>query len=299
MTANIQFYVSFGDGDGSDWFDDEVELTPEEVEIYNQAVKDWVDLDEVEGLEDALERAYREIEEIEIQNALDMGDDYALECLGKYQVDADEINELVHKADPHAVEFFHLEDLSKEELQKWDANELDDLPNVCDFDPNFEACSPFDRGWDLSVRFADPDDDDYEDDEDDEYEADDDEIEVNLYHIFMMLAQIENGLAYGEIEFRYDTLMCSLKPGHPADILDDIFGEIGNELYSNHDADIDPMRLEVVLEYLKDFKEAFHVKEIKVPIKCLELYLKEHGEHASNSQETSDPECVVESDDNI
>ena len=96
---------------------------------------------------------------------------------------------------------------------------------------------------------------------------------MSLYDIFCKLAQIENGLAYGEIMFSFDNMMSAFKPGHPVDILDDIFGNIGNELYFDPDADIDKDELEEVLHNLKEFKKAFKVKELRKPIKELELYL--------------------------
>ena len=96
---------------------------------------------------------------------LNIEDEYTMECLGENEMDAEELNELVHYGDKHAIEFFGLEDLSEDELQEWDANELDKLPKVKDFDEDFEPCSPFDQGWDLVIEEAEvePDDEDIED----------------------------------------------------------------------------------------------------------------------------------------
>ena len=156
MTVEIRYGVVFGKCDASDWIDWEVELTEEEEAAYNHAIKMRIPLSEVSELEEALSRAYSEIEEQEIENGIDFGDEYVLECTGRYSVDPDEINELVQNRDGHALRFFMLEELSDEELNEWDANDLEELPDVCDFDEGFKASSPYDGGWCLNVEFCDP-----------------------------------------------------------------------------------------------------------------------------------------------
>ncbi len=162
MEAEVRYGVIFGNGDGTEWFDAEVELTPEEESIYNYARKFAIPFDEVKGLEAALQRAYKEIESQEIDNALDMEDEYAMECTGRCPVDADELTELVHNRDAHTLAFLELEGLDDEELDGWDALDLDELPEVCDFVERFEPTSPFDSGWTLEVKFYDSHADDWE-----------------------------------------------------------------------------------------------------------------------------------------
>lgn len=154
----LQYGAIFGKGDSSDWIEYEIELTDEEEKLYDAALESEEDLNEVESLKGILERAYAEIEEIEIQNLLDIDDEYTLECQGESEVDAEEINDLVHDGDEHAISFFGLEGLSEEELEEWDANDLDDLPLIKDFVENFEPESPFDCGWILKVEFPEPED---------------------------------------------------------------------------------------------------------------------------------------------
>ena len=96
----------------------------------------------------------------------------------------------------------------------------------------------------------------------------------SLYDICMNIAHIENGLAYGEISFSFDNLMSAIKPGHPADILDDIFCDVGNALLNDKNAVFPRERLELMLSQLKGFKECFGVKELKKPISDLEKYLE-------------------------
>ena len=104
----------------------------------------------------ALERVYDEIKEEEEANLIDMEDEYAMECLGEAEMDIDELNDLVADRDPHALAFFGLEDADEDELDGWDAGDLDELPLIKDFKPGFQPESPFDAGWELIVEYADP-----------------------------------------------------------------------------------------------------------------------------------------------
>lgn len=156
MTVDLSYVVSFGDGDGSEKMEWQIELTEEEAEIYNHAIENKIPLCEVEELEEVLERAYEEIVEEETSNAILNGDEYALQCSGETEMDPDEINDLVAARDPHALEYFGISDLSDEELDEWDASDLDELPLIIDFDEDFDSYSPFDEGWSLEVVFVDP-----------------------------------------------------------------------------------------------------------------------------------------------
>ena len=154
--VKIQYCVTFGAGDSSDWLDYELELTDEEEIIYNNAIENKIPLNSITELENALDRVYSEIEEMEIQNNLAYGDEYTAECQGNYEMDPDDLNELIADRDPYALEFFGLTDASEDELDKWDANNLEELPLVRDFDEDFEEESPFDEGWSISLEFVDP-----------------------------------------------------------------------------------------------------------------------------------------------
>ena len=69
--VEIQYYVTFGKGDSSEWLEYEIKLTDTEEAIYNQAIVNGIPLCDVPELEPALQRAYKEIEKIESANALD------------------------------------------------------------------------------------------------------------------------------------------------------------------------------------------------------------------------------------
>lgn len=155
-TVEVRYGVTFGKCDSSDWIDYEVELTDEEAAAYDEAIESETPLADVPALKDALNRAYEEIEEMEIQNGIDIEDEYVLECQGLAQMDEDELNELVAAHDPHALSFFGLTEATDEELEEWDAYDLDEVPTIADFKENFEPYSPYDEGWILHVEFVDP-----------------------------------------------------------------------------------------------------------------------------------------------
>ena len=168
MNVELKYWVSFGSGDCSDDMGWSIELTPEEEIAYKNAIKNEIPLDEVEELKPALERAYAEIEEEEISNGLDYDEEFVKECQGEIEMDRDELNELVRNRNPHALEFFGLTEASDEEIDEWDAYDLDDVPNIVDFDEDFEPSSPYDVGWSLNVEFAEPDIDSFDEEDVDE-----------------------------------------------------------------------------------------------------------------------------------
>ena len=154
--VEVRYGVTFGKLDSSDWIYTEVELTDEEAAIYDHAISKQIPLEDVAELQEALDRAYAEIEDIEIQNGIDMEDEYVMECQGLAPMDEIELNELVAARDPHTLAFFGLENASDEELEEWDACDLEAVPAIADFQENFEPCSPYDAGWTLHVEFVDP-----------------------------------------------------------------------------------------------------------------------------------------------
>ena len=156
MIGEIRYGVTFGKCDSSDWIDWEIDLTDEEVDAFKKAARMGEDPNSVPELQDALQRAYDDIEAEEISMGIDNGDEYVLECQGEIEMDPDELNDLVANRDPHALDFFGLTDASDEELDEWDANDLDELPLIKDFEEDFEPYSPYDAGWDLNVEFVEP-----------------------------------------------------------------------------------------------------------------------------------------------
>lgn len=155
-TVEIRYGVTFGKLDSSDWIDYEIDLTDEEAAIYDHSIENDIPLEDVPELQEALNRAYEEIEEMEIQNGIDMEDEYVMECLGLAPMDEDELNDLVAARDPHALLFFGLEEASDEELDEWDASDLDKVPTIAEFQEDFEPYSPYDKGWILNVEYIDP-----------------------------------------------------------------------------------------------------------------------------------------------
>ena len=95
---------------------------------------------------------------------------------------------------------------------------------------------------------------------------------MTLYDICTEIAEIEDGLYYGDIDFSYDNLMSAMKPGHPADILDDILSLIGEDVSEGKTPDI--TTLWQTLSELREFKKAFKVKQVSEPIKHLKEYIE-------------------------
>ncbi len=83
---------------------------------------------------------------------------------------------------------------------------------------------------------------------------------------------IEEGLMYGAIAFRYDNLMSAMKPGHPMEILDGILANIYFTVLSGKEPPME--KLETTLKDFKGFKKAFEVKEMSKPIKALSDYIQ-------------------------
>ena len=165
MTIIVNYGVTFGKGDGSDVFEWEIDLTDDQAAAYQKSLMIGANPEDVPELEAIIDEVYPEIEEQEIDNGIEFGDEYTMECQGVIEVDADELNRLVHSKDAHALEFFNLGSLSDAEIQSWDANNLDELPLIKDFEPGFEPSSPFDGGYCLNVwipEFECPDDEEIE-----------------------------------------------------------------------------------------------------------------------------------------
>ena len=150
--AELRYYVSFGDGDYSEDMEWQIDLTDEEQDAYDYAVENEIALEDVPELEAALIRAAEEIEEEELRLGISNKLEYILESQGLLEMDADELNDLVANRDPYALAFFKLTDTSEEKLDEWDANNLDELPLVKDFDEDFEPYCPFF----VNVHFVDP-----------------------------------------------------------------------------------------------------------------------------------------------
>lgn len=154
MELSISYGVVFGKCDASDRIDyDTVELSDEEAKavMLEALTGDWDEILEYPELKETYDNLYSEIEDMEIENNLDMEDEYTMECQGTIPMDEDELNDLVHEKDPHALEFFGLQDADDEEIEEWDASDLDEIPTVAEFTPGFEPESPYDCGWDLNL----------------------------------------------------------------------------------------------------------------------------------------------------
>lgn len=80
--VDFKYYVNFGAGDSSDWVSYSMGLTDEEYAYYEKAISEKQPLNNHPALQNALERAYKEIEEMEIQDGIDNEVEFVLECQG-------------------------------------------------------------------------------------------------------------------------------------------------------------------------------------------------------------------------
>ena len=87
-TIDLLYYVTFGKNDSSDAIPYAFEVEDDLYEIYEKVVADKKPLNEDEELQGILDLAYEEIEQMEIQNGIDMEDEFVLECQGLLE-DAD------------------------------------------------------------------------------------------------------------------------------------------------------------------------------------------------------------------
>ncbi|MCR5610625.1 MAG: hypothetical protein K6F68_02165 [Clostridiales bacterium] len=109
---------------------------------------------------------------------------------------------------------------------------------------------------------------------------------MTLFDVCTAIAMVEDKLAYGEIDFYYDNLMSAMKPGHPADILDDILSQIGWDVQAGKPVELE--RVKGMIEDLKGFKETFRVRELQDAIRSAEQYVKEQDPNyeVNDSEET-------------
>ena len=95
---------------------------------------------------------------------------------------------------------------------------------------------------------------------------------MELRNICDEIAMIIQKMFYGQVNFEYDNLMCAMKPGHPAEILDEILGIIGWDVFAGKTPEKE--KIEEMYSSLKEYKKAFKVKELKEPIEDLKNYLE-------------------------
>ena len=95
---------------------------------------------------------------------------------------------------------------------------------------------------------------------------------MTLKDICTEIAEIEEGLMDGTVEASYDTLMSAMKPGAPAELLDDILSMIGWDVYAGKE--IEKERVREWKDALEGFRNDFQVKELDEPIGHIDEFLK-------------------------
>ena len=79
MEVKIKYAVIMGRLSASPWMPWSIDLSDDEINIYQDAIKNKTPLNEVKELYDALDRAYQEIKEYEIECASDYGNEFNLD----------------------------------------------------------------------------------------------------------------------------------------------------------------------------------------------------------------------------
>ena len=94
---------------------------------------------------------------------------------------------------------------------------------------------------------------------------------MTLYDICKSIAEIEEGLACGDIPFECDKLVSAMKSEHPADVLDDILSIIGWDVFKGKEPST--KKVKSVIPKLEAFQRDFGV-DLSTPIEELKLYIK-------------------------
>lgn len=150
----VQYYVVFGRGDCSDTQEIEISLNEDEIKAYKKAYEEEIPLEDIEELKNVLNRAYLEACEIETDNLIYSGDPDAAEYVGRIDVTKEDLEARVHNKEKKALEFLELNDLSDEELEKWNADGLDEMPCLYEVDSNYDDINLFDELYTLKVYFT-------------------------------------------------------------------------------------------------------------------------------------------------
>lgn len=99
---------------------------------------------------------------------------------------------------------------------------------------------------------------------------------MTLKEICTEVAEIEEGLMYGSVEASYDALASAMKPGTPADLLDDVLSMIGWDVFAGKE--IETERVKEWKDALQGFRNDYQVEELDEPIRHVTEYLERRKE---------------------
>ena len=97
---------------------------------------------------------------------------------------------------------------------------------------------------------------------------------MDLYDICQKIANIEEGMFNGSIEFSCDDRLMFVLKIHPAEALDAILSPVGFPVFAGQDVSIEDV--EEMKEDLIGFMEDLEVTELEEVINDLETYIKEN-----------------------
>ncbi len=161
--VKLEYGVIFGKGDSSDWIGYEITLTGEAEAAYLEEMAKPEEercFSKHPELVAALEDAVADVRDTAQADLCEAGDEYAESFHDPGdRMEAFEIEDLVDEGDADVIAFFGLAGLDEDALDAWKEKLSDmdsgELPFWGDVYPDMEDSSPFDEGYDLSVRYAD------------------------------------------------------------------------------------------------------------------------------------------------
>ena len=251
MTVDVYYTVTYGKGDGSDTMESEVELTAEEEEAYKKALLLRIPLDEVPELEDALSRAYAEIEADEMDLSCELGDEYAQECeeddtspfdegwsldvyfpeLEEYEVTREEAAEALTYLFSHTEGDYTEVD---EYLERIGEDYLDfdekDLAVTIALQMGHQAYAPDKSLYTFTIHISAPGG---EGDSEIEYPVNQDELAL-------IEESMDNGDSFEDVEDLSDLY---------ERVMDAVPDKLEEDLQENNDAEIDPEDLDYTLDF--------------------------------------------------
>ena len=151
MTAEVIYEFRRNENSEPEIYIVDTELTAEEEYIFSYCCRLRRSHNGIKELEEVLERERKYVERALTYSYLELGDQFVTECICNSFVSVEELNDLVHRRDNLAMEFFGLENCSDEEVQAWDASSLELLPPSYFFYKDMQG--PFQKGWKLDARF--------------------------------------------------------------------------------------------------------------------------------------------------
>lgn len=154
--TRILVSIDYGDDNPMEWRVMEISLPSELEEVYNYAVKYKYAPSSSQALKDYLPILRCKIEEKLIEEMINEGDNYVINLCGGRIATTEEILNAVADRDYFALGYYGLENATDEEIESWDEASQSPFPRLRDIYESYSDKSPFNNGWELTVKYYDP-----------------------------------------------------------------------------------------------------------------------------------------------